>query len=98
MIRVIYNWLVDVEKQDLFTETWKSTTNKIHKTVHGAQGSFMLKNTENPKEIKTIARWDSIEDWRAFWQNNTPSQMQALHKLGQRISVETYEEIDDYTH
>lgn len=97
MIRVVYTWHVEPENLKLFIETWKVTTNKIHKTVLGARGSFMLKNYENQKEIKTIARWNAMKDWRAFWGSKNPKQMQFMHQLGKRVSVETYEEIDDYT-
>ena len=62
MIRIIYNWKVEPEKLELFIETWKRTTNKIHEEVEGARGSFMLQNDKDTKEIKTIARWDSLND------------------------------------
>ncbi|MDO5970263.1 antibiotic biosynthesis monooxygenase [Flavivirga aquimarina] len=97
MIRVIYIWHVEPEKIELFIETWKATTNEIHKNVRGARGSFMLRNIQNSKEIKTIARWDSFEDWRVFWLNKNRTHMQSMHELGKRISVEAYDEIDDYT-
>ena len=81
----------------LFIESWKKTTNKIHKEVKGARGSFMLKGEEDPREIKTIARWDSLSDWKKFWQEDKHSQMGSMHDLGERTSVEVFEEIDDFT-
>ena len=97
MIRIIYSWKVESENLELFIETWKKTTNKIHKEVQGARGSFMLQNERNSGEIKTIARWDSLNDWKKFWNNSNPSQMQSMHDLGERISVEIFREVDDFT-
>ena len=97
MIRIIYSWKVEPENLDLFIETWKRTTNKIHEEVKGARGSFMLQNEEDSKVIKTIARWDSLNDWKAFWQDSKPSQMQSMHDLGERVSVEIFREVDDFT-
>lgn len=97
MIRIIYSWKVAPENLSLFIETWNSTTNKIHKEVKGARGSFMLRGDRDPSEIKTIARWDSFDDWKKFWQEGKHSQMGAMHDLGERISVEVFEEIDDFT-
>lgn len=97
MIRIIYSWKVEPEKLELFIETWKSTTNKIHEEVEGARGSFMLQNDEDTREIKTIARWDSLHDWKKFWQDSNHSQMRSMHDLGERVSVEIFREVDDFT-
>ncbi len=97
MIRIIYSWNVATENLKAFIETWNKTTNKIHKEVKGARGSFMLQNQENPNEVKTVARWDSLEDWQRFWENSNPSQMQSMRDLGERVSVEVFKEIDDFT-
>ncbi|MGW9686350.1 antibiotic biosynthesis monooxygenase family protein [Flagellimonas sp. 2504JD1-5] len=97
MIRILYNWKVAPEKLDLFIEIWKKTTNNIHETVKGARGSFMLQNDKDPTEIKTIARWDSLKDWEQFWQDSNPSQMGSMHNLGERVSVEIFREVDDFT-
>ena len=97
MIRIIYSWQVEPENLELFIQTWKKTTNKIHEEVQGARGSFMLQGDEDAREIKTIARWDSLEDWKRFWQGSNPSQMRSMHDLGERVSVEIFKEIDDFT-
>ena len=97
MIRIIYHWKVPPENLEQFVATWKQTTNKIHREVKGARGSFMLKGKADPTDIKTIARWDALEDWKAFWQESKPGQMQQMHQLGERVSVEVFEEVDDFT-
>jgi len=97
MIRIIYSWKVAQENLELFTETWKRTTNKIHEEVEGARGSFMVQSETNPQEIKTIARWDSLDAWKKFWHDSNPGQMQGMHNLGERVSVEVFNEIDDFT-
>ncbi|MDW3646053.1 MAG: antibiotic biosynthesis monooxygenase [Bacteroidia bacterium] len=97
MIRIIYSWKVAPEKRDLFIETWKKTTNHIHEEVKGARGSFMLQGEEDRGEIKTIARWDSLQDWEKFWKDSKPDQMQSMHELGERTSVEIFREVEDFT-
>nr|WP_299384214.1 antibiotic biosynthesis monooxygenase [Allomuricauda sp.] len=97
MIRIIYSWKVPIENLDRFIATWKRTTNKIHEEVKGAQGSFMIQNDADSTEIKTVAKWDSLEDWKQFWKDSKPSQMQSMHDLGERVSVEVFREIDDFT-
>ncbi len=97
MIRIIYSWKVEPENLERFIETWKRTTNKIHEEVQGARGSFMLQGEEDTTVIKTIARWDSLDDWKRFWQESNPSQMRSMHDLGERVSVEIFREVDDFT-
>ncbi len=97
MIRIVYDWKVEPDQLESFIETWKRTTNKIHEDVRGARGSFMLQSDSDLSKIKTIARWDSLGDWKKFWQDSNPTQMQAMRDLGERISVEIFREIDDFT-
>ena len=97
MIRIIYSWKVVPENQDIFKETWKMTTNKIHEEVKGARGSFMIQSDKNTEEIKTVARWDCLEDWKRFWQEKRQKQMGKMHELGERTSVEIFQEVADFT-
>ncbi|WP_422083815.1 antibiotic biosynthesis monooxygenase family protein [Ulvibacterium sp.] len=97
MIRIIYSWRVEPENLELFIKTWKRTTDAIHKEVTGARGSFMLQNDKDTRAIKTIAKWDSLNDWKEFWQGDNPAQMQSMHELGERVSVEIFREVDDFT-
>ncbi len=97
MIRIIYHWKVAPEQLDQFIQTWKRTTNQIHEEVQGARGSFMLQNEQDPSDIKTIARWDSLEDWQRFFHESKHHQMGSMHDLGERVSVEIFNEVDDFT-
>ena len=97
MIRIVYTWKVAPENLALFIETWKRTTNKIHEEMQGARGSFMLQDDKDTTAIKTIARWDTLDDWKQFWQDSNPSQMLSMRDLGERISVEVFREVDDFT-
>lgn len=97
MIRVIYEWQVKSENILAFREAWKQTTTMIHESVDGARGSFLLQEGGNPCRILTVARWDSLEDWHAFWQSENPLQMLKMRDLGERISVTAYDEFADYT-
>ncbi|MEM8894631.1 MAG: antibiotic biosynthesis monooxygenase [Bacteroidota bacterium] len=97
MIRVVYQWHVEPEQFQEFKETWTHTTNNIHETVSGALGSFMIKSIENPKEVITIAKWESLQAWKDFWGTADPAAMEAMGKLGKRISAKAFEEVDDFT-
>lgn len=97
MIRVIYEWQVKAENISGFCDAWKQATTVIHESVEGARGSFLLQEEGNPGNILTIARWDSMEDWQAFWKTENPKEMLRMRDLGERISVKTYGEFSDYT-
>ncbi len=97
MIRVIYRWEVEPENFEKFRETWRVTTNQIHKSVPGALGSFMLKSHESELDVSTVAKWQSFESWEKFWGNTNPEEMGDMRKLGKRISVEVFSEIEDHT-
>ncbi len=97
MVRVIYRWEVAPEDFEAFRNTWRATTNRIHETVDGALGSFMVRSVENESEVLTIAKWDSLASWEKFWGRSNPQAMAALGNLGRRISAEAFEEIEDHT-
>ena len=97
MVRVVYRWQVAPQDFEEFRETWRITTNRIHESVAGAQGSFMLRSFENESEVITIAKWDSLESWENFWGNRNPKEMERMRELGKRLSVEAFEEIEDHT-
>ncbi len=97
MIRVVYRWRVPPEHFDAFRSTWRTTTNRIHASVPGALGSFMLRSEKDGTEVITIARWESRSAWQAFWGNQNPAQMEDMRALGERLSVETFDEIEDHT-
>lgn len=97
MIRIIYRWQVEEKNLDEFRKEWTRATNKIHETVPGALGSFMLQDADKETEILTIAKWDSIESWKAFWGMENPKELENMQKLGNRISNKAYKEIDDFT-
>ena len=97
MVRVIYRWEVAPEHFEEFKNAWRITTNRIHETVDGAQGSFMLRSIKSTSEVITIAKWDTLDSWEKFWGNSNPKEMKTMKKLGKRISVEAFEEIEDHT-
>lgn len=97
MIRIIYEWQVEPDNIAAFRETWQHTTTTIHQSVTGARGSFLLQKLGEPGRILTIARWDSLEHWQAFWQSKNPQAMQGLRALGTLISFTPFDEFADYT-
>ncbi len=97
MIRVVYRWHVAPQDFEAFKDTWRLTTNRIHETVTGARGSFLLRSFDDESEVITIAKWDSLDSWKDFWGNENPTAMHAMRELGKRLSVEAFEEIEDPT-
>lgn len=65
-VRIIYRWQVAPENFEAFQETWRATTNHIHDTVPGAKGSFLLRSSESPTEVLTVAKWDNLASWTKF--------------------------------
>jgi hypothetical protein len=57
----------------------------------------MLQACESESVVLTIAKWESLESWERFWGNTNPEEMKEMRKLGKRISVEAYNEIEDQT-
>ncbi|MFL7867158.1 antibiotic biosynthesis monooxygenase [Vibrio cincinnatiensis] len=76
-------------------KVWSSTTDSIHRTVEGAIGSFMLHSFDKPEKVLTIAKWHSRQDWELFWENSNPEKMQKMREIAERISVESFDEIED---
>lgn len=97
MIRVIYRWSVDRANIPAFRNAWRTATREIHANVKGARGSFMLQEKGKPGEILTIARWDTEEDWRAFWKEEDPEEMRIMRSLGERGALEVFDEFADFT-
>ena len=97
MVRVIYRWQVESENFEDFRKIWRATTNQIHASVAGAQGSFLLRSLENETEVLTVAKWDSLDAWKHFWKNENPKEMEAMNKIGKRLSADVFEEIEDHT-
>ena len=98
MIRVIYRWEVRPKDFEDFRRVWTTTTNRVHESVPGALGSFMLRASDSDSEVLTVAKWESMESWKKFWGKKNPEEMQEMRKLGKRVSVEAYDEVDDHTH
>ena len=95
VVRIIYHWQVEPEQFDAFQDAWRTATNHIYQNAPGAKGNFMLRKYGSTSEVLTVARWDSLQHWEAFWEGETPSYMQRMHELGDRVSVEIYEEVDN---
>ena len=57
----------------------------------------MIKSLEDETLVSTVARWDDIEQWKAFWTVEPPKEMGKMRELAKFISSEAYEEIEDYT-
>jgi len=97
VIRVVYEWRVTPENIPAFRQAWRQATTKIHESVPGARGSFLIQDVNEPGHILTVARWQSLQDWQTFWKAENPPQMLRMRDLGQRLSATAYEEFADLT-
>ena len=97
MIRVIYDWQVQQENISGFRHAWEQATTGIHAKFRGARGSFLLQAADEPGRILTIARWDTREDWEAFWEQSKPEEMAVMQCLGECINVTVFDEYADFT-
>ena len=97
MIRVIYRWAVAKENLEAFQDAWRAATNRIHQDQPGARGSLLLRSCENESTVLTIATWESLDCWQRFFEDSNPEQMTEMRRLGERLSVEAFDEIEDQT-
>ena len=97
MIQVIYRWRVEPESREAFLAAWERTTTTIRDTTEGARGSFCIVGVDDPSTILTIARWDRIEQWRAFVAEAKSTAMKDMHALGTQVSHEAFEQVGDFT-
>ena len=97
MVRIIYRWRLLADNESSFRQAWAKATKTIRETWPGARGSFLLKSHQDPAEFLTIARWDSLEQWRAFWDSGGRTEMREVHACAQRLSEAVYEELEDHT-
>ena len=73
MIRILYRWKVTSGQENVFAKAWTQGTKVIRATVKGARGSLLLQSRKNPCEFVAIARWTSVDDWRAFRRGEPPN-------------------------
>lgn len=97
MHQVIYRWEVEPASRDAFISAWEETTTRIRETTEGARGSRCLVSDERPKEIITMAKWDSLDQWKAFVAAAKTGAMSEMHTLGKLVSFDAYEQLADHT-
>ncbi len=97
VVRVIYRWRVQQDDEERFRAAWEKATTRIRESTDGARGSVLLHSHEDSAEFVTIARWDTVEQWQAFWKDPSRTEMQEMHALAERLSADSFEEIGDHT-
>jgi heme-degrading monooxygenase HmoA len=97
MIRVVYRWQVKPGHADVFAKAWAQGTKIIRATVKGARGSLLLQSQKNPCAFLAIARWSSLEDWRAFRRSEPPAPeaFRIAAAVSELQSVEAFSEVRD---
>jgi len=96
MIYVIYDWSVSQEKLNQFLETWSEATQAIHRAVDGALGSFCLGCNDDPRTVKTIAKWETLTQWQSFIQTAKNGPMKALHDIATLNSSRDFVEFGNH--
>lgn len=97
MVRIIYRWRVRVDNEVKFRDAWARATIAIRENTSGARGSVLLKSFEDSTVFITVARWESLEAWQAFWRRSSRPEMNAMHAVAERLSEEAFDEIEDHT-
>ena len=97
MIQVIYRWRVPEDRQKAFLAAWEKTTCAIREATEGAMGSFCVVGVEEPTEVLTIAKWQSLEQWQRFVEDAKLTSMKEMHDLGERVSAKAYVQKGDFT-
>lgn len=99
MVRVVYRWKVQAGEEEIFVRAWTRGTRAIRDTVKGARGSLLLRNQNDPSEYIGIARWDTIEDCRAFWESEPPDAeaFEVASAVSTLLSRTIYDEVLDLT-
>jgi heme-degrading monooxygenase HmoA len=93
MIRVVYRWTVEPDRQADFATWWREGTLRIRSEMLGARGSTLFRPTNRDDELVAIAPWESEQQLAAFWKDPGGSDFAgAVLK-----SVEVLEELDDLT-
>jgi heme-degrading monooxygenase HmoA len=97
MIRVMYRWKVSPRQEHVFAQAWTQGTKIIRSTVKGARGSLLLQSRKKPREFVAIARWASVEDWRAFRRGGLPDldSFRTAAAVSQLQAVELLREVRD---
>ena len=93
MIRVIYRWRVDADRRTDFVSWWHEGTVRIRSSRHGAMGSTLLRPTTDDTRLVAVARWKSLKDLEAFWEDPGGSAFPGADLE----SVEILDELDDLT-
>ena len=97
MIQVIYRWRVEPENREAFLAAWERTTTAIRETTDGARGSICVVSVDDPSTILTIAKWDRLDQWRAFVAEAKTTAMKEMHTLGTQVSHDAFEQVGDFT-
>ncbi|MBJ7550563.1 antibiotic biosynthesis monooxygenase family protein [Marinomonas ostreistagni] len=96
MIRVVYEWHVSPEHLSEFCDAWQQTTGLVREMYAGAHGSVLLQHESKLNHLLTIARWNTVEDWRSFWSSDNPPEILRMSKLATLVSVNVYEELGNF--
>jgi heme-degrading monooxygenase HmoA len=97
MVRILYRWKVNPGQEAVFAKAWTQGTKVIRATVKGARGSLLLQSRTDPCEFVAIARWASVEDWRAFRRGEKPAleSFRTAAAVSQLQAVEPLSEVRD---
>lgn len=73
MIRVIVRKrLAPGQSESTFINAWLRCNDAICGRARGALGGMLLRDRADPNKLVAIMRWNSLEDWLAYWGGGIP--------------------------
>ncbi len=65
--------------------------------VEGAHGSQLFRSREDHQEYRSLARWESWEDWQAFRKGLSPARLAVdeMASVSEIVSTEVFDEVED---
>jgi heme-degrading monooxygenase HmoA len=93
VIRVLYRWMVDTDRQDEFARWWHAGTLRIRESREGSLGSTLCRTSEDPRCMVGIARWRARADVERFWESAGTVEFEGVTLE----AIEVLDELDDLT-
>jgi len=93
VIRVLYRWRVERDRQREFADWWHRGTLRIRDSNPGALGSTLCRSVDDPAVMISIARWGSRAHLESFWQRTGKIEFAGATMA----AVDILDELDDLT-
>ena len=72
MVRVIFKHRISPGSDAAFEVAWERCRTKLLARAPGALESTLFRDFQDPTAYFTVTRWQSLDDWKAYWANGVP--------------------------